>query len=163
MENIIDIVTLFVAAGGALFGYFKFFREGTHHQRIEFDLELQDLGVVGEERVVEVSCFAVNKGNVEQRFEKIIVKLRGIEGEPISMLQGHEPRLSFPLEIAKASLISENWNYYFVRPKVKQNFPLVVTVPVTCTILWARATFRYHGSGDLHSAERAFKLSSEMA
>ncbi len=153
-----EIIKIVLAIAAAAFAYFKFFREGTHRQRIEFDIDYCDLGFIGAERAIEFGCIAENKGNVEQRFDGIRVTIRGIENGPLSQLKGHEPRLEFPVEIARASLVTDKWQYYFVRPKVKQRFPLVVNVPQSCSIVWVRATFKYQNTDDIHSAERAFRL-----
>lgn len=154
-----ESLKVLLAIGAAIFTYFRFFREGTHKQRIEFDIDCSDLGEVGNERIIEIGCIAENKGNVEQRFDDIRVTLRGIqEGESLSEIKGHEPRLSFPTEIVEASLIPDRWEYFFVRPKVKQRFPLVIRVPGKCNYVHVRSTFRYKGTNDIHSAERAFQL-----
>jgi hypothetical protein len=157
-EIIFETLKLLFAIFAAGFTYFKYFREGTHKQRIEFDIDCCDLGIVGKERIIEIGCTAENKGNVEQRFDNIRLKVRGIEVgiSKLSDIKGCEPRLTFSTEIAKASLIPAKWNYFFVRPGVKQRFPLVMRAPAKCTHIHVRSTFRYKGTDDIHSAERAF-------
>jgi len=149
-------ITAAIVAGG--FAYFKFFREGTHHQRIQFDLDCVDIGELTGQRVIEIGCVAENKGNVEQRFDDIRVSIRGIDGAPLKELEGHEPRLEFPLKLADASLVADKLKYYFVRPKVKQRFPLVIKIPSSTKIILVRATFRYENTKEIHSAERSFRL-----
>lgn len=158
-EIIFETLKLLIAILAAGFTYFKFFREGTHKQRIEFDIDCCDLGTVGEERIIEIGCTAENKGNVEQRFDGIRLKVRGLEAgiSKLSDIEGYEPRLAFSTKIAKASLIPEKkWKYFFVRPGVKQRFPIVMRAPAKCTHIHVRSTFRYKGTEDIHSAERAF-------
>ena len=75
MTNVVIIfeaikITAAIVAGG--FAYFKFFREGTHHQRIQFDLDCVDMGELAGQRVIEIGCVAENKGNIEQRFDDIV-------------------------------------------------------------------------------------------
>jgi hypothetical protein len=158
-ELAFDTGKILLAVAAAGFTYFKFFREGTHRQRIEFDIDLCDLGYAAGERIVEVGITAENKGNVEQRFRDIRLRIRGIlVGAQLSEIKGHEPHLAFPEKLHEASLIPERMGYFFVRPKVRQRFPLVVRVPVACSHILVRSTFKYDGSNDLHTAERAFSL-----
>ena len=160
---IFEAIKIFLAIGAVAYTYFKFFREGEHKQRIEFDIDCQELGIVGNERIVEIGCNAENKGNVEQRFEDIRVTVRGIEEhEPLNKIKDHEPRLSFPSDLSKASLISKKWKYFFVRPHVKQRFPLVICIPSSITHILVRSTFQYKGTDDIHSAERAFYLNANV-
>jgi hypothetical protein len=158
-EFTFEMIKILLAVAAAVFAYYKFFREGSHRQRIEFDIDCRDLGVVSDDRIVEVGCTAENKGNVEQRFNDIRVTVRGLKtGATLKEIDGHAPRLAFPERMQKASLISKKYGYFFVRPKVKQCFPLVIRVPASWTHIHVRSTFRYKGTEDIHSAERAFQL-----
>jgi hypothetical protein len=160
-SSMISSLNLLVVLLGAIFAYYKFFREGAHHQRIEFDLECVDLGIHGDFRIIEVGIIADNKGNIEQKFDQILLKIRGIkEKEELQEIKNHEPRLSFPEKIPEVSVISKKYNYFFVRPGVSQRFPVVVKIPINWSQLHTRSTFRYYRASDIHSAERAFKLAS---
>lgn len=152
-----EVIKIALAVTAAGFTYFQFFTEGKHKQRIQFDIDCQNLGIVGKERIVEIGCVAENKGNVEQVFDDIRVEIRGIDDNTtLSEIEGHEPRLAFHKELSQASLVSDNWDYYFVRPHVTQRFPLVVKLPSDISHVHIRSTFRYKGTKDIHSAERAF-------
>jgi hypothetical protein len=158
-QIILEVIKICLALAAAFFTYFQFFREGRHKQRIQFDIHCRDLGIVKNERIVEIGCIAENKGNVEQKFDDIRVVVRGLDkSSPLHEMENHAPRLDFPEELSKASLISKKWQYYFVRPHVTQRFPLVVKLPQSISHILVRSTFRYQGSGDIHSAERAFGL-----
>ncbi len=162
-QMVFDLIKIFLALAAATFTYFQFFREGKHKQRIQFDIDCQDLGTIGDERIVELGCVAENKGNVEQRFEDIRVSVRGIDsGRPLRELPYHAPRLEFPETLSKASLIPKKWAYFFVRPHVTQRFPLVIKLPKRVSHILVRSTFQYRGSGDVHSAERAFPLGGQI-
>lgn len=164
IDTIISSLSLVFASVGAVFVYYKFFREGTHRQRIEFDIELIDLGIKDENRVIELSLKVSNKGNVEQKFDDIRLTVRGIsESEKLSEIIGHEPRILFPEKIGPISLIPDKYGYFFVRPSVTQRFPIVLKIPVYWCLLHARATFKYSGQNEIHSAERAFKVEIENA
>lgn len=159
MEITFEIIKISLAVGAALFTYYKYFSEGAHKQRIEFEIDFADLGKKGNERIIEIGVIAENKGNVEQRFRDIKLRVRGIdESSELSEIEGYEPRLAFPIDLGKSSLVTEKFNYYFVRPKVRQRFPMVRRVPASWTHFHVRATFKYKGTNDIHTAERAFVL-----
>lgn len=154
-----ELIKILLTIATAVFTYLNFFREGTHKQRIEFDIDLCNMGMVEQQWILEIGCTAENKGNVEQKFDDIRVTVRGLDGStPLKEIEGHEPRLEFPQNIQKASLIPKKYGYFFVRPKVRQRFPLVVRVPTSWTHVHIRTTFRYEGTDDIHSAERTFRL-----
>lgn len=158
-EIIIEIVKIAIATGAAAFTYFRFFREGEHRQRIQFDIDLRNLGLVDCERVIEIGCTAANVGNVEQQFDEIRVTVRALSSDSmLCEVEGHEPRLSFPVRCATASLIPKKYEYFFVRPKVEQRFPLVIRVSSAYTHLHVRSTFKYKDTNEVHSAERAFRI-----
>jgi hypothetical protein len=163
MSNfIISLLNLLVLLVGAIFTYYRFFREGSHNQRIELDLECIDLGINGKYRIVEVAITAINKGNVEQKFDDIRLKIHGIvNGQELKDIKNHSPRLRFSEEKPSISVIPEKYKYFFVRPSVKQRFPVVLKIPANWSQLQTRSTFKYLGTNEIHSAERAFKLVNE--
>ncbi len=158
-ESMISLINLSVVLAGAIFTYYKFFREGAHNQRIEFDLEYVDLGINNNDRIIEVGIIAINKGNVEQKFDKISLKIRGmLKDKKLCEIENHEPRLKFPEEVADISVIPKKYNYYFVRPGVIQRFPVVIKLPANWSHLHTRSTFKYLKTNELHTAERSFRL-----
>ena len=157
----LDLLPLILAVGAAAFTYFRFFREGPHRQRIQFDIDYRDLGVFGDDRIVEIGCTAANKGNVEQRFDDIRVTVRAIKpGDTLKEIAGREPRLAFPVLLKEAPLIPKKYPYFFVRPGVEQRFPLLLRISASFTHVHVRCTFKYKGTDDVHSAERAFSVAS---
>ncbi len=161
MKCDIEIIklTLFIIA--ALFTYYKFFREGTHKQRIEFDIDLRDLGCNNKDRIIEIGVIAENKGNVEHRFKQISLRILGIKKKSqLQELENYEPRLAFPLKLHTVKLINEIDKYYFVRPKVKQRFPITVRISIEISHLLVQTEFNY-SSGAFHKAERAFSIDSQ--
>lgn len=158
----LDQVKTLIALCTVGFTYWKFFYEGAHKQRIEFDIDLVDMGETNESRIVEIGVVAENKGFVEQRFDKIFVKVRGIEqGTKSSLIKGYEPRVAFDKFHSKTNLVTKKIKYFFVRPSVKQRFPLVLSVPTDWTHIHVRTTFKYQNTNNLHTTERAFFLSTK--
>lgn len=165
MDIAFDTLKIGLPLLAAVFAYFRFFREGTHKQRIQFDIEYRDLGIKDQKRLVEITVTAENKGFVEHRFDDVRVTLRGISGKsPVEHIAKHPPRLAFPETddaLKKISLIPEKWGYFFVRPKILQRFPLVTAIPDDWTHLFVRTTFCYQQTGGIHSAERVFIASEQ--
>jgi len=158
----LDLFRTAIALCGVGFTYWKFFHEGAHKQRIEFDIDLIDLGLVGESRMIEIGNIVENKGFVEQRFDSIFVKVRGItKGTKLSQTEGYEPRIAFDKFHSKTNLVTEKMKYFFVRASVKQRFPLVLSVEKHWTHIHIRTIFKYQKTDDLHTTERVFSLPIE--
>jgi hypothetical protein len=156
-KDMFDALKLILAVTAALFAYWRFFREGIHQQRIELDTDFSDLAVINNERIVEIGVTSENKGYIEQRFKHIHLTLRGlIENAPLQEWDAHPPRLLFPITLHKTQLVPEN-DYYFVRPKVKQRFSIVLKIPSEIKVLQVIAKFHY-SSGDPHDVVKAFSI-----
>jgi hypothetical protein len=147
----------------ALFTYYKFFREGTHRQRIEFDIDYHNLGLKDSDRIIEIGALAENKGNVEQKFNSMRLRIRGIDSDSkLKELEDYKPRLAFPIDSrSKWEMIPPKYAYFFVRPGVKQRFPMVIKIPSNWTHIQVKITFRYKGTEDIHVTERAFRVNEE--
>lgn len=159
--HILDIIKIALAVFAAAFTYYRFFSEGTHRQRIEFDVDLVDLGKKDDDRILEIGVLIENKGYIEHKFKKIAVTVRGISSETsLSLLEGHAPRLKFPTKVCSIQLIPES-DYRFVRPKITQRFSVVIKCSSKITHILVRADFTYQRSGQFHISERAFQLPLE--
>lgn len=154
----LDVIKIFLAIVAAIFTYYTFFKEGKHRQRLEIDLELKDLGCHGQERIIEVACIAENKGLVEHKMSELTFNVRGIEkNDRLENMGKYKDRLAFKHKLAKIQIVPDN-DYYFVRPKVIQRFPLVVKVPKTITHINVKCRVIYKKNGEFHEAERAFPI-----
>ncbi|MFD1162595.1 MULTISPECIES: hypothetical protein [Hwangdonia] len=162
-QIIFEIIKFTLIVLAALFTYYKFFREGTHKQRIEFDIDFYNLGVLNTDRIIEIGALAENKGNVEQKFDSMLLRIRGIDkNSELNELKKHKPRLVFPLNSKnKWEMIPKKYIPYFVRPGVKQRFPIVLKIPKNWTHILVKITFKYRGTKDVHVSERAFQTNVE--
>lgn len=159
MSTFLGFISLVITVLGAIFTYYRFFREGPHNPRIELDIELVDLGFNGKDRIVECAVIARNNGNVEHRPDGIRIKVRGLkEGDVLQSMEGHAPRLAFTEEIEKFSLVDESSPKYFIRPGVTQRFPAVIKIPSSWSQILIRTTFKYPDCKDIHTAERGFRI-----
>ena len=162
-QIIFEIIKFSLVVIAAFFTYYKFFREGTHRQRIEFDIDFHNLGVKNSDRIIEIGALAENKGNVEQKFNSMLLRIRGIDNDSkLIELKDHKPRLVFPIDSKnKWEMIPKKYKPFFVRPGVKQRFPIVVKIPVDWTHIQVKITFKYNGTKDIHVSERAFQTNVE--
>lgn len=163
IQIIFDVIKIALVVIAAIFTYYKFFREGTHRQRIEFDIDFQNLGVKKLDRIIEIGALVENKGNVEQKFNSMRLRIRGINSESeLTELKDHKPRLAFPLGAnTMREMIPKKYNYFFVRPGVKQRFPIAIKIPKDWTHIQVKITFKYKGTTDIHVSERAFQIKDE--
>lgn len=158
LEALFAGTQLIAIAVGAVWAYLRFYREGQHSPRMEFELNCEFSAAQQGVRVAAFSIYAHNKGNVEHRFSHITLRALGLTSEDAPTLRA-DHRLDYPHLITKAEVIPSKFGYYFVRPGVNQRLSFTTTIPASMRFVLVRAAFQYQGSGDLHTAERAFDLS----
>jgi len=157
LELFFSAVQLIVILIGAVLAYFRFWREGTHKPRIEFDLVCTFFGPQNNHRIASFIIHAHNKGNIEHKFIRITLRLRGIKFEsPLN--RRPDNRLEFPESLLKVELIPKEFEYFFIRPNVEQQITFATTIPDDIHFLLARAAFKYEDSDDLHTAEKIFDV-----
>lgn len=161
-KNIFDVVLsaiqLLAILVGAIWAYFRFWREGTHRPRIEFDLAcifLESGSPHDNHKVAAFTIHARNMGHIEHKFDRISLRLRGIKSDALLAVR-EDKRLEFPEPLLKAELIPQKVGYYFVRPGVEQQVTFTTIIPADVRFVLARAAFRYENSNDSHSVEKVF-------
>src|SRR5271166_5969701 len=149
-------VQTIVVIVGAIWAYFRFFREGAHRPRIEFDIECSFMGPQQDRYVAAFTINATNRGNIEHRFPEIRLRVRGITTDAaLNAWNGCEPLLEFPEEEFKSvNIIPKKKGYYFVRPGVHQRLSFVTSVPASWKFVLAHASFIYKSSNELHTTEK---------
>jgi hypothetical protein len=145
-KNVFDVffsfAQLLAIIVGAVWAYLRFWREGQHAQRIEFDITCDFSQPQNGSRIAAFSLHAHNRGNVEQRFSRISLRVLGLtSSDPLTLREDF--RLSFPHSVTKAEVIPEKVGYYFVRPGVNQRFAFTTTIPEEISFVLARAAFKY--------------------
>ena len=158
MEPTLAIIQTIVVIIGAVWAYFRFFREGTHNPRVQFNIDCEFLGPQNGRYIAAFTVTAKNCGHIEQHFLEIRVRVRGIEdGANLDTWKERPPLLEFHLEeFDTFNIIPERSQYFFVRPCVEQNFSMVTSIPETWKFALARATFKYEKTNEIHTAEKAF-------
>jgi hypothetical protein len=109
--------------------------------------------------LLEVLLTVQNKGRVEQRFEDINLRIRGIEeDQTLTYWKGKEPRLYFPKKLVdNVPVVPAGVEYFFAEPGEEHIFTYVTKIPSSIKYILAYATFLY-GNGTGHDAERVFPV-----
>jgi hypothetical protein len=100
---------------------------------------------------------ATNRGNVEHRFSRISLRVRGLKKDQTPSRR-EDQRLDFPESVLKAELVPAEFGYFFVRPGIDQRFTFTTTMPDDIRFILARPAFQYQHSEDLHTCERVFAI-----
>jgi hypothetical protein len=154
----IGATQLLLLVVGAVWAYYRFWREGSHRRRVEFSINCSFFGPQCDEYLAEFTLHADNKGLVVHRFPSIELRVRGIKAsEGISFWENRRPRVEFPHKIVQAEIVHEKYAYIFVEPGVKQVITYVTRIPAEYRFILARAEFRYDRRNP-HSAESVFEV-----
>lgn len=151
----VSVLSAFGILAGSVWAYYRFWREGEHQAKIEFDVKCAFFGPHGASRIIELEINAANKGKVEHKFSRISLRVRGISDQE-NLSNRQDGRLNFPEVILKAELVTEEMEYYFVRPGISQPFRFVTAIPSDTKFILVRAAFKYDESDDMHTTERVF-------
>jgi hypothetical protein len=162
---LLDVLRTVVIIVAAFWTYLRFFKEGTHRPRIEMDISCDILRPSHDFRALAFRITATNHGHVDFRFRDLRIRVRGalrekeLKTKDVETLTGSTPYLEFTEgDRDSHSVIPKRSRYFFVRPGVTQHFSYVTMVPVSWSMVLARASFKYPTTGELHTAERVFSL-----
>jgi len=155
----LNIAQFTIILGGAVWAYFRLWKEGVHRPRIQFDIQCQTFQSINNEIPIEFILKLNNKGLIEHKFHSINLRVRGIkENENLSLWKGSEPRLYFPEKLVDAQVIhTKKYSHVFVEPGVDQTINYVVKIPSSYKLISARAEFKYDESKN-HSIEKIFDV-----
>jgi len=159
-DVILSSIQLLILIISAVWAYFRFRKEDPLRPRIEFDIDCKFFGPQGNSYLTSFIATANNKGNVEHRFTQIRLRVLGIKtGEPLTEFEKYPPMANFPQELMKeVNIVPAEFEYYFVRPGVKQAFHYVTQTPENIRFVIVRATFKYQETDELHTAEKVFEV-----
>ncbi len=163
-KNLLTIVIastqLLLLVVGAVWAYYRFWREGSHRRRVEFRIDCVFFGPQQDQYLAEFKLHAVNKGLVVHRFPSIELRVRGIKAsDEISFWKDRKPRVEFPHKVMQGEIVHEKYSYIFVEPGVEQVITYVTKIPAEYRFILARAEFRYDRLNP-HSAEEVFEVKS---
>jgi hypothetical protein len=133
--------------------------------RIQFDVDVGFTRIETNEIVAELRFIFENKGFVEHRIYRLKASVHRL-GDRLEMKPGTAiERLAlgerlFPREESgDSSLIPKDFQYYFVRPGVRQMITHVVLLPADAKFVTVRSSFWYDRRGlTPHSTHRVFSV-----
>jgi hypothetical protein len=131
--------------------------ERKHTPHIELRLDCQFLGARNGQFLTVVSVLAANSGQVLHKFDRIILRIRGVKNERFEYWRGYEPHAYFPHKILETNLVHENWNFIFIEPGVTQRIALTTLIPIEYTYVLAHVEFEYKKYWP-HTAEALFAV-----
>jgi hypothetical protein len=134
-------------------------KERTHQPRIELDIDCTFYGPEKDSYIVEIFLTAQNQGLIQQKFERMILRVRGIESnQELTYFPGYEPRLNFPIKLLdNVSVIPKGYGYYFVEPSAKQTITYITKIPSSIKYILAHAVFWYDEETS-HVTEKVFPV-----
>lgn len=134
-------------------------KERTHQPRIDFGIDCNFYGPEKDSYIVEFFLTAQNKGLIQQRFESMRLRVRGIEkNQDLSYFPGYEPRLNFPVKLLdNVSVIPPGYGYFFVEPGARQTIAYITKIPSSIKYILAHAVFWYDRNTN-HVTERVFPI-----
>lgn len=137
--------------------------ERRHTPHIELRLECQFLGARNGQHLTTVLVLATNRGQVLHKFDRIILRVRGIKNERFEYWEGNAPRACFPHKILETNLVpklvQESWNFIFIEPGVAQQISLTTLIPAEYTYVLTHVEFEYKKYWP-HTAEAVFAVPS---
>jgi hypothetical protein len=139
--------------------------ERRHTPHIELRLECHFLGERNGQHLTTVLVLATNRGQVLHKFDRIILRMRGIKNERFEHWEENAPRACFPHKILETNLVPklvhESWNFIFIEPGVAQHISLTTLIPVEYTYVLAHVEFEYKKYWP-HTAEAVFAVPTGM-
>lgn len=126
---------------------------------IEFEINANFYGPEAGAYIAEFLFVARNKGNVQQKFNDIRIRVRGIDdGQGFQFWEGNEPRLNFPRRLVKQkSILPDDYSFFFVEPGIEQVFTYITKIPINTKYLLVHAEFEYDKYTP-HTTERVFEV-----
>lgn len=132
-----------------LWGVYRYFLEGLHRPRIEFEVEVIFFPnqKEGDDFPAEIQIIAHNKGKVHFTFHEINLRVLGLKrGEQLNYWR--EQRLNFPVRLVgkknvPVNIIPSRYGYFFVEAGVREIFTFVTKIPQEIGLIDVFVSFKY--------------------
>lgn len=138
---------------------------------IELTLEYEFLGSRAGKHLVTFTVTARNTGQVLHKFDRIVLRVRGIRDEPFecSVVDDERKvapydvyRAKFPYPVLKTNLVPlPKWGFVFVEPGVTQRLPLTTPISADYTHLLVHVMFAYEAYTP-HTAQAVFAVTDRQ-
>lgn len=115
-------------------------RLNTPHMELKLDCEFH--GIRSSCHLATFTVTATNVGQVLHKFDRIMLRVRGIKDEPfeyrVDKNRDDKYRVDFPHPLLETNLVPvPKWNFVFVEPGVTQRLALTTRIPVTSPTSWS--------------------------
>lgn len=112
-----DATTTVAVVVGGIWALWKFAIRREAHPKIQFSVELNVLGPLGDRIVVEVAALLENKGVVRHQITNFVFSLLYLpEGAPLQEEEAFNGQVQFREAVSKRSWINPDYEYVFVDP-----------------------------------------------
>jgi hypothetical protein len=151
--------TVMAVLVGGIWAIWRYALKREAQPKIEFALELQPLGAIAEERLVNVIAVITNRGSVRHYLSDFWFDLRPLhESDPV-IIGGPEidGQVKFGRSERKRYWIRPSGKRFFIDPGVTQRYIHVTAIPLAARFVLVYGHFAYPGS-EYHSAQQAFDL-----
>ena len=140
-----------------LWAYFRFRKERTHHPHIDFSVDCNIFGEPGDNQyVAEFLVILKNHGYVQQRFEKIILRVRIPDPRKKKLATFKEydrtrklgessyERLYLPEKLVKdVDIVPSNYKPYIVEPGCEEEIRYITPIPANVKYMLAHVKYFY--------------------
>jgi hypothetical protein len=168
LHDLTQYVTLLREIGTSLAGVivgawvlWKFIIRREAHPKIQFILELNNVGSVDDKLLVEVVAIVENKGLVRHRLDNFQFDLRYLLQDE-KIVEGEEKinfQIAFDHTLPTRSWIPRKWEYTFVDPGVMQRYSYLAWLPADAAFALIYAHFRYpDAASEFHTAQKVFRI-----
>jgi hypothetical protein len=139
-----------------------FFYTNQIKQRIQFDVELNVIapGTGTKSQIAEIAFIFENKGFVEHYIWDLKASVHTLQNplQLTSKKQNNELIFDRCL-LSKTNLVRKDYEYYFVRPGVRQVITHIIEIPTGLSVVRVTASFHYNQNKDFpHTVRRVFAL-----
>lgn len=161
-ESIVEIAsnissTLAVCAAGGWFLYTTQFKP-----RLQFDVDCRfvRLSHNAERLLLELQFIFENKGFVEHRLWNLNVSVHALDELDALTAKETTKEVQFPVRLLpKIQLVPQYYEYYFVRPGVRQVITHIIDIPSTTSAIRITSSFDYHRDDEYpHTTRRVFQI-----
>jgi len=175
-QIIMAIATAIAFLFAGIWGFIKIIERRERHPRVEFNIELDFIGIQGNSWLAEISAFVQNKGLVRHKTREFDLKVRYIEeNDPLKW--GGE-KINYQVMISKIVDIPEKYKDKgvtkrsfippkygggtYVEPGILQRYTHHVKIPRTASFVLINSRFVYPKQRRAASQSRLFVVPKEV-
>jgi hypothetical protein len=156
IKNLLEILAILAA------GYW-FIKQSLYTRRVQFEIDCKFVQHQENPNDVfaELQFIFDNKGFVKHRMWNLNVSVHQLENPTVLAKKSGSQEVIFGKAILpKIQLVPPRYEYYFVRPGVRQIITHIITVPKSASVIRVTASFNYGKiMPKIHTTRRIFLVS----